>query len=104
MEIKTWRDFKEFLNTLDEKQLDQDAVVIVGDDGGFTRIDHWEISDKAFFFNEDSEGLMRVEEYGTKDDWYGHELTDESYNTIVPPGAVFVYDNSFDVILKPKES
>lgn len=95
MDIKTWGDLKDFLNTLNEEQLAQKAIVINPPEESFINIGEAEISETTWFHNEDSEGLIPIEDYDPEH-YDGIPLTDETYNTIVPPGRVFVYEEDYE--------
>ena len=93
MEIKTYADLKEFCNSLNEEQLKQSPSVQVLDEIS-VNIREATVNDIDYFYNEDSEGLIPVENYNP-DEWEGEPLESE-YNTIVPAGTmVWLYDDSF---------
>lgn len=94
MEIKTLGDLRDFLNTLNEEQLAQRPYVINAPEESSVEIGEAEISEITYFRNEDSEGLIPVEDYDPEH-YDGIPLEDESYNTIVPPGRVFIYEREY---------
>lgn len=84
MEIRKWRDLKDFLDTLTEEQLDQSSMILKEDE-------HFYISE-AGFIKEDivwnvqmDEGGIPVDEY--IEEGYGFPLNDER-NIIYQKGSL----------------
>lgn len=98
MEIKIWKDLKEFLNTLNEEQLNQPAIVINAQEESYITIGEAEISDQTYFYNEDSEGIVPIEDYDPE--YYDAKPLEDEFNTIVPPGRVFIYEEDLGEDLK----
>ena len=92
MVIKTLGDLKDFLNTLNFEQLSQSAIISQED--SFVRIGDADVSTETYYYNEDSEGLIPVADYDPE--YYdGIPLSDDTYNTIVPPGHVFIHEDMY---------
>jgi len=98
MEIKTLGDLKEFLNTLNESQLQQPATVTQIED--YVEIGEAYVSEETYFHNEDSEGIIPVSEYDPEH--WGVPLEDP-YNKIVPPGRVFIWEMDYEAKIKDEQ-
>ena len=87
MEIRTFKDLKEFLGTLNEDQLSQRAGLAVDDE--YHHINSADFNDYACVYHEDmTEGNIPVDEYDP-DDFDGRPL-DHEENTIYPVGSIVI--------------
>ncbi|RAJ28893.1 hypothetical protein [Pedobacter cryoconitis] len=90
MEIKSLRDLRDFLNTLNDTQLSQRALVAGEED--FTPIDSAVITEEDWVAPGDGEdGAFPVSQYEPED--YDGEPVDSDFNKIIPKGYVYLYED-----------